>query len=1100
MASDGGSGGAAAAAWVPSDAGLSAVCRMLHEYNTPGANQAQVYEQLEAARRYPDFNNYLAHVLCCATNQPTESRQVRQRMGPFPRHRTSHGCAIHLASSLLSADVPAMRPLALLARTDACSLACARVQAAGLLLKNNCRGSWRALEPQVCAYVQACIIALLAGAEAPAALRRTASSVAAAIAIHCAGGFGASNERIPWPELPAAVFAAIDSGVPEVALGALNCVQQVCEDSPALWTMPSAQGTAPLAELLPRLLRVIEGGAGALSTEVLAQRYALGALNEMIAHGSGHAQSPAADVMAAHHEAYLRGVVGLRQSPDSEVRGLVSAGLTQLVTLAPHVLEPHMSDVIEIMLLASQDGDESVALESSEFWAAFCEAEVESAVLWRVAPRLVPVLLKNMAYADDDDDLIAAEAEEAGTGRTGNEASELKPFHAGGRAKGFGEAGAQGAGGMPDMPGWGDGTDGGEHEEFEGSDDDFDGIGEWNLRKSSASSLDVLSTTFRGQLLPLLMPALEARMADPDWRAQEACILTLGAIAEGCGDAIEQYLPTIIPYVLSKLEHQKILVRSISAWTLSRYAKWLATEAPGVSAEVKAAQQQKALAARKTKPTPVPDGLLDASMQALLSHLGDTGRRVQEAACSALALMCEAFDDALLARYSPAMAVGIAHAAPRYSRRSMRTLYDLVGTMGEACGLGMTEEVARQLLEPFAKRLDDTPDTDDELLPLLECLAGLASALRDRFRPAAQATFARAAAIARNHARLREVGGDAAYQTQDFAVAALDLMSGVVEGLGPSAEPLVAASCPAELLLASCADPSGDVRQSAFALLGDVAKACAPHVATRAPELLSLCVATMRPELLAGGLGAVSVCNNACWAAGEMCVRAQQLGSDALLSAAPQVAAAAATLLLAVNHHKDTYRHLGENCGITLGRCALVAAEHIAPHAGGFCVQWCRVLGTLRDDVEKRQGFAGLCAAMQHSPQAFVSCVEAFCVACASWTSEGKLERCVVPFVALSHPFCVRAHPRTGARKNADQSARATLCWRSRAQAAMGGRACNAGWLQTAHGRGVVGDSYGNSGAAVRPEARGAVPARVTRARPLTRASRGRGRRCCRRK
>ena len=91
MASDGGSGGAAAAAWVPSDAGLSAVCRMLHEYNTPGANQAQVYEQLEAARRYPDFNNYLAHVLCCATNQPTESRQVRQRMGPFPRHRTSHG-------------------------------------------------------------------------------------------------------------------------------------------------------------------------------------------------------------------------------------------------------------------------------------------------------------------------------------------------------------------------------------------------------------------------------------------------------------------------------------------------------------------------------------------------------------------------------------------------------------------------------------------------------------------------------------------------------------------------------------------------------------------------------------------------------------------------------------------------------------------------------------------------------------------------------------------------------------------------------------------------------------------------------------------------
>jgi len=47
-----------------------------------------------------------------------------------------------------------------------------------------------------------------------------------------------------------------------------------------------------------------------------------------------------------------------------------------------------------------------VALESCEFWCAYCEAELSLdyyQVLREFIPQLIPVLLTNMAYAEDDE-------------------------------------------------------------------------------------------------------------------------------------------------------------------------------------------------------------------------------------------------------------------------------------------------------------------------------------------------------------------------------------------------------------------------------------------------------------------------------------------------------------------------------------------------------------------------------------------------------------------------------------------------------------------------------------------------------------------------
>ncbi len=87
---------------------------------------------------------------------------------------------------------------------------------------------------------------------------------------------------------------------------------------------------------------------------------------------------------------------------------------------------------------ARQEHDSDVALESCEFWCAFCEAELPTeyfAVLREFIPQLIPVLLTNMAYAEDDEVVLAVEEEERRGDRPDRD-EDIKPFarHAKARA------------------------------------------------------------------------------------------------------------------------------------------------------------------------------------------------------------------------------------------------------------------------------------------------------------------------------------------------------------------------------------------------------------------------------------------------------------------------------------------------------------------------------------------------------------------------------------------------------------------------------------------------------------------------------------------
>ena len=54
--------------------------------------------------------------------------------------------------------------------------------------------------------------------------------------------------------------------------------------------------------------------------------------------------------------------------------------------------------------------------------------------------------------------------------------------------------------------------------------------------------------------------------------------MALGAVSEGCMTGMLPHLPQLVTFLISSLSDGKALVRSITCWTLSRYAHWIVSQ------------------------------------------------------------------------------------------------------------------------------------------------------------------------------------------------------------------------------------------------------------------------------------------------------------------------------------------------------------------------------------------------------------------------------------------------------------------------------------------------------------------------------------------
>ncbi|KAH1231246.1 Transportin-1 [Glycine max] len=813
-------------------------------------------------------------------------------------------------------------------------------QAAGLYLKNNLRNMFKSMQPAYQQYVKSELLPCLGAADKH--IRSTAGTIISVV-VQIEGVVG-------WPELLQALVSCLDSNDLNHMEGAMDALSKICEDIPQ-YLDSDVPGLAerPINIFLPRLFRFFQSPHASL------RKLSLGSVNQYIM------LMPSA--LYVSMDQYLQGLFILANDPVAEVRKLVCAAFVQLIEVRPSFLEPHLRNVIEYMLQVNKDTDDEVALEACEFWSAYCDAQLPPENLREFLPRLIPVLLSNMAYADDDESVIEAEED----GSQPDRDQDLKPrFH----VSRF-------------------------HGSDEVEDDDDDVVNTWNLRKCSAAALDILSNVFGDEILPTLMPIVQAKLSaggDDAWKDREAAVLALGAIGEGCINGLYPHLLEIVAFLVPLLDDKFPLIRSISCWTLSRFSKFIIQ---GIG-HPKGYEQ------------------FDNVLMGLLRRILDDNKRVQEAACSAFATLEEEAAEEL----APRLEIILKHlmtAFGKYQRRNLRIVYDAIGTLAEAVGGELNQPVYLDILmPPLIEKWQQLSNSDKDLFPLLECFTSISHALGTGFTQFAEPVFRRCINIIQTQqfAKADPAATTGVQYDKEFIVCSLDLLSGLAEGLGSGIESLVAQCSLRDLLLHCCVDDAPDVRQSAFALLGDLARVCSVHLDSRLSEFLE---AAAKQLEISKVKEAISVANNACWAIGELAVKAwvpiktaasliwnlvldiinwadktvpQTLLIEILRvhqEISPVVLTVISCLVPILQHAEGLNKSLIENSAITLGRLAWVCPELVSPHMEHFMQSWCTALSMIRDDVEKEDAFRGLCAMVKANPSGALSSLVCMCKAIASW-------------------------------------------------------------------------------------------------------------------
>lgn len=803
-------------------------------------------------------------------------------------------------------------------------------QRAGLLLKTNLGrqlspGGLSSLPPGVVDYVQ--VHVLRAIRDPRKVIRHTAGSVITTIVEKM--GVAACCQML---DKLAECLRESDANTVE---GSFNALNKICEDGVALlkqlWEDPPEHTTPFVRWSTERLLpRVFEYATPAAPVHVrqnaieLLNHFALGyILNE--------SNYPAFQPFAAKYVEVL-GV--LANDTDVNVLKDVCKGFVCVVEQNWSCLTPGLCQVVlQYMLKASQHPEYIVRCEALEVWTPCTSSMGLISMLRPMLPELVPVLLVNMVYSNADYMGMEQAQLDDDNAAVPDELQDIKPrFHkeqmgagAGGDEEDGEEDGGRAGGGA-----WG---------------------AEWTARKAAASSLDNLAVAFRQEILQVVLPLIQQKLEADRWEVQESGVLALGAIANGCMDSLVQFLPQVLALLLKLCQADKPLLRSISCWCTSRFSSWICHES-----------------------NPHRDQVLPSSLSALLLRCLDKNKRVQEAACSAFATLEEEARH-LLVPFLDDIVKTLARAFQYYQAKNLLILYDATGTLAESVGSELAKpKYVEALLNPLAQRFEATADNDRSLISLFECLSSLAQNLGVDFLPIVPRLVQRCS-------RLIATGAKASQQFQqnpneyekpdrEVMSASIDLLAGIVEGLREQVSQVLVQHNFIQVIPEVLKDTALNVKQSAFALVGDCAKNCIQYLVPLLPEILPLCAKALRENTLA------TVSNNASWAVGEICVK---VGPEYMAPYLMEVVSALVGILQRQQGQPNTL--LSQNVCITLGRLGLISGSQMGKCVPEFIRAWCLVMRNTRLDGEKITAFQGMCNMVKANPQAVLPCVPELCCA-----------------------------------------------------------------------------------------------------------------------
>jgi transportin-1 len=255
----------------------------------------------------------------------------------------------------------------------------------GLILKNNIRMHGDHLQASIIEYIkQECLLAL--GDPSPL-IRATVGILITTIA-----NKGGLNN---WPTLLPALCEMLDSQEYSMCEGAFGALQKICEDSAEI--LDSAALNRPLNIMIPKFLQFFRHNSPKIRSHAIA------CINHFIISRT--------QALMMHIDTFIENLFHLSSDEDREVRKNVCRGLVMLLEVCIDRLMPHMNNIIEYMLVRTQDPDET-ALEACEFWLSLAEQNICKEVLTPHLHKLAPVLVKGMKYSEIDIIILKGDVEE----------------------------------------------------------------------------------------------------------------------------------------------------------------------------------------------------------------------------------------------------------------------------------------------------------------------------------------------------------------------------------------------------------------------------------------------------------------------------------------------------------------------------------------------------------------------------------------------------------------------------------------------------------------------------------------------------------------
>lgn len=609
---------------------------------------------------------------------------------------------------------------------------------------------------------------------------------------------------------------------------------------------------------------------------------------------------------------YLSRLFEIVDDNDPEVQKYICEGFLTYIENKDIAVLPHVQFIAEFMLSRSQFEDKDVALQASEFWLAFANLPNCKGLIQPFKDRLLCLLLKNMRYSEYELNCLKDVVYD--DNHVPDELSDVRPFNA---------------------------------EDENDFDDSYVG---WTLRKCSAAALDNLSHKLGEDLLPTFIPLLNEALNSDDLLIRESGILALGAIAEGCYEPLKQHLPDLVTYLMGNLSNSHNLIKTITFWTISRYMSWIVNVDP-------------------------PDLYFVPIMGELLRHILDNNKRVQRSSLSALCVFLEESRLKLLP-YLEFIVNTFLQAMDHCKFRSYYLLYDAIGALALSVRNNLNKpDYVERLVVPLIQKFVLYADFyEDQFLALTECLSNIVTAIEVAFLPYTEVVFDRCLYIINvtmNSIHLyAEKPEDYPVPDKDPMCVVHDLLLTLASSLKPYFVKYVTNSNLTQQLYLTMQDDTPSIRQSAFALFGELVRICYSFLSPQIHEYIPVIVENLDVNFEA-------VCNNAAWVLGELCMAM----GNSIEPFARQIMVG----LMGVLRHSDGSKSMHQTAAITLCSLGYICPNVISGELRNMMRPCCQAMRNVRDCVEKEMGFRGLCVLICHDPDVLLDNFGYFCDAVASW-------------------------------------------------------------------------------------------------------------------